>query len=106
MTHVRLSHSGEVCSGDYLLTPVSVETRKLGILGIEGQFFAVYMVAGYIQTGIIILYMTLRWCVPDAKNGPDKERDMWLRNYMGLVARYSAFYKPYILQKKLYLLKK
>ena len=36
VTGIRLSHAGEVCSGDYLLGPVSIETRKAGILGLEG----------------------------------------------------------------------
>ena len=48
VTDVRFSHAGRVCSGDYLLTPTNLETRKQGILGVEGEFWAVYMIAGYI----------------------------------------------------------
>lgn len=76
VTHVRFDHAGEVCSGDYLMTSTSLQTRKQGILGIEGQFWAVYIIAGYIQLFIIVIYMTVHWCAKDGKNSPDKERDM------------------------------
>mmetsp|Transcript_31152 Transcript_31152/g.36553 ORF Transcript_31152/g.36553 Transcript_31152/m.36553 type:complete len:86 (-) Transcript_31152:281-538(-) len=76
VSHTRFSHAGEVCSGDFLMMPTSLETRKQGILGFEGQFFAVYCIAGYIQLFIVIVYGAVRICAADGKNSPDKERDM------------------------------
>ena len=35
-TCVRYSHTGKVCSGDYLYTPVTLETRSAHFLTVEG----------------------------------------------------------------------
>ena len=76
VTSARLSHSGEVCSGDFLLVPVSLETRKTGVLGVEGQCFAIYMITGFIQLFVIIIYSVIVCCAKEGKYSPDKERDM------------------------------
>ena len=76
VTDVRFSHAGRVCSGDYLLTPTNLETRKQGILGVEGEFWAVYMIAGYIQLFVVLIYSAVNFCVKEGKHSPDKERDM------------------------------
>ncbi len=48
VTHLRFSHAGKVCSGDYLYYPISLQTREDGVLGIEGQFLTVFIIAGWI----------------------------------------------------------
>ena len=48
VTLMRYSHEGRVCSGDYLFMPITLETRYESVLGIEGQFLEVYVIAGWL----------------------------------------------------------
>ena len=76
VTSIRFSHSGQVCSGDYLYYPISLETREKGVLGIEGQFLTVFIVAGWIQFSICAVVIGVQCLAKDGKNSPDKERDL------------------------------
>ena len=80
VTCVRFSHAGQVCSGDYLYYPVSLETRESGILGIEGQFLFVFIIAGWVQFAIMLVVIFVGLCQEEGKNSPNKERDMWVIN--------------------------
>ena len=62
VTMVRFSHAGRVCSGDYLYLPISLETREMGILGIEGQFLTVFIFAGWVQVLIVLLVLAVQCC--------------------------------------------
>lgn len=76
VTLMRFSHGGKVCSGDYLYYPISLTSREDGVLGIEGQFLTVFIIAGWIQVFTMLVVLCVRCCVPEGKNSPDKERDM------------------------------
>ena len=54
---MRFCHSGKVCSGDYSYYPISLDTRKQGILGIEGQFLVVFIVTGWLQFALMLIFL-------------------------------------------------
>lgn len=56
VTYMRFCHAGKVCSGDYSYYPISLETRKQGILGIEGQFLVVFIVTGWLQFALMLIF--------------------------------------------------
>ena len=76
VTKIRFSHAGKVCSGDYLYYPISLQTREDGVLGIEGQFLTVFIIAGWIQVFVMLVVIMVKCCVTEGKYSPDKERDM------------------------------
>ena len=76
VTMARFSHAGRVCSGDYLYLPVSLETREMGTLGIEGQFLTLVLFAGWIEVLIVLIVLVVQCCSPQGKYSPDKDRDM------------------------------
>lgn len=77
VTMIRFSHSGKVCSGDFVYYPPgAIETRDDGILHVEGQFLTVFIIAGWVQFAIMFIVITVGLCTVDSKNGHDKERDM------------------------------
>ena len=59
VTWVRFRHAGRVCSGDYLYQPLTLETRELGILGLEGKFLSVYVVAGWTQYLMFLIVLVI-----------------------------------------------
>lgn len=76
VTCIRFSHSGKVCSGDFVYYPGAMETRDDGILHVEGQFLTVFIIAGWVQFAIMFIVITVGLCAADSKNNHDKERDM------------------------------
>ena len=74
VTYLRYDHAGRVCSGDYLFRPISNKTRENGILGIEGQFLEVFVIAGWIQQTVLITIFFVHAC--GSEKNEDRERDM------------------------------
>ena len=74
VTYLRYDHAGRVCSGDYLFRPLSNKTRENGILGIEGQFLEVFVIAGWIQQTVLFTIFAVHAC--SGEKNEDRERDM------------------------------
>ena len=74
VTYLRYDHAGRVCSGDYLFRPISNKTRESGVLGIEGQFLEVFIIAGWIQQAVLLTIFTTHAC--SGEKNEDRERDM------------------------------
>ena len=76
VTCVRFSHSGKVCSGDYLFDVMAEYDREKGPLVVEGHFLYIFVCAGWILFAIMGAVLILQICITDGKNSPDKERDL------------------------------
>ena len=74
VTVLRYNHAGRVCSGDFLYRPISKQTRESGILGIEGQFLELFIIAGWIQQGVIVVLFFVH--ASAGEKNEDRERVM------------------------------
>ena len=73
VTVVRFSHTGKVCTGDYMHYSEAEDDDT--ILRKEGQFLIVYICVGWIQVAILLAVLFLSKCFSRGKYSPDKERD-------------------------------
>ena len=75
LTYSRFSHVGKVCSGDYLIQPVTKDNLDVSYLGMEGNYFLFYALANWMLFVVIFTLINVQAFCTNLKRD-HKQRDM------------------------------